>query len=151
MLRRAHPPPRVFVGHDRRTGGMERRVVVRMIEVPVRIDHDLHPRPETLQCGLELGPGGRNKRIDHDQAARVAQHHDVAAGTRQHGQILAEALRLDRHGAELRPKRREAIRLLGQDPAWDQCVGHGTSAQCRHRLQALASRAAHDFLARFTS
>ena len=80
-----------------------------------------------------------------------ADANHIAARSREQREILGELLGLDRDSADLRPKRREAIWLLGQDPAWDQCVGHGTSAQCRHRLQPLTSRAAHGFLARFTS
>src|SRR5438270_794515 len=112
-VRLAHAQLGVFVRNQRGTTGAERRVVVGVIEVPVRIDHEFHGRAESLERFLELGPRGRYERVHHHQAVGAVQHHDVAAGTGEQGEVLAEGLYLYGDSAKARPKRRHGILTAG--------------------------------------
>ncbi len=109
-MRLGHSLFRVFVGQDGGASGVQRRIVVGMVEVPVRIDYEFHRSiAQAVERRFQLGPSGRKESIYHELAVRSVQHHHVSAGTAEQSEIVGKLLRLNRRGSHLRAKVRHTI------------------------------------------
>ena len=68
-MRFGHAPLSVFVGEDRSSCGVKRRVVIGMVEVPVGVDDVFQwSVAKAIESLFDLGPGGRNESV-HDEFA----------------------------------------------------------------------------------
>ena len=84
IMRLGHALLSVFVRKDRGSGGVKRRVVVGMVEVPVGVDDAFHRRvAQAIESLFEPGPGGRNESV-HDEFAvwAVEDYHGFRRGRR---------------------------------------------------------------------
>src|SRR6202022_350296 len=102
VMRLGHSLLRIFVRQNRRASCVQRRVVVGVIEVPVRINHVFQRRTaQSIQRLFELWPRRRKESIHHELAVRSGQYHHVSARSAEQREIVKELLRLDGNSANL--------------------------------------------------
>jgi hypothetical protein len=95
--------------------GVQIGVIVRVVEMPVRVDHRLQRRiAQPIERCFQLRPGRRKKRVDHDFAIGPVQHYNVSSGPGKQREIFRQQLRLDRGSTHLRPDGREMV-------GWSRC------------------------------
>src|SRR5216684_5810843 len=101
IMRLGHILLRVVVGKDRGSCGVKRRVVVGMVEVPVRVD-DVFQRgiAKAIESCFELGPGGRNESVHDEFTVGTVEDYHASAGAGEHSDIVSKLLRLDGSGVE---------------------------------------------------
>src|SRR5437870_7711359 len=93
IMRLGHALPSVFVGKDRGSCGVKRRVVIGMVEVPVGVDDVFHRSvAKTIESIFELGPGGRNESVHHEFAVGAVEDYHASAGTGEHSYIVSKLL-----------------------------------------------------------
>ncbi len=120
---------------------MQIGVIVRVVEMPVRVDRRLQRCiAQPIERFFQLRPGRHKKRVDHDFAIGPVQHHNVSSGPGKQREIFRQRLRLDRGSAHLRPNGREMV-------GWSRCRllpgarNAGAQKACREKLrQQRASR-----------
>ena len=127
----------VFVGQHCGARGVQIGVIVRVVEMPVRVDHRLQRRiAQPIERCFQLRPGRQKKRVDHDFAIGPVQHYNVSSGPGKQREIFGQQLRLDRGSTHLRPDGSEMV-------GWSRCHLLPGAAQktCRKKLrQQRASR-----------
>src|SRR5258708_22707176 len=103
-MRLGHALLSVFVGQDRGSCGVKRRVVIGMVEVPVCVD-DVFQRSvaKATESLFESGPGGRNKSVHDEFAAGAVEGYNPSAWAVEHSDTIAKLLRFHRHRVELSP------------------------------------------------
>src|SRR5215469_17280784 len=70
-------------------------VMVRVIEMPVRVDYYLYRRiAQHIERFFQLRPGRHKKRVDHDFAIGSVQHHNISPGPGKQREIFRQRLRL---------------------------------------------------------
>ena len=89
----------VVMRENRGAGGVQRSVVVDVIEMPVRVD-DRFQRTfaDCVERFFELGPGGQNESVDHKLAVGPIEHDHVSARTGEQGEVVGKRLWVDRIG-----------------------------------------------------
>src|SRR5882757_3647072 len=109
-MRFRHALLSVFVGKDRGSCGVKRRVVIRVVEVPVGVD-DVFQRSvaEAIKSLFELRPGGRNKSVHDEFAVGAVEDYHASAGAGEHSDIVSKLLRLNKKGVELDTHIREQV------------------------------------------
>ncbi len=109
-MRLGHALLGVFVGKDRGSCGVKRRVVIGMVEVPVGVD-DVFERSvaKAIESLFEPGPGGRNESVHDEFAVGAVEDYHASAGAGEHRDIVSKLLRLDRSGIELGAHTREQV------------------------------------------
>src|SRR5712664_606185 len=109
-MRLGHALLSVFVGKDRGSRGVKRRVVIGMVEVPVSVDDFVHRSvAKAIESLFELGPGGRNESVHDEFAVGAVEDYHATAGAGEHGDIVSKLLRLDGSGVELGAHTREQV------------------------------------------
>src|SRR6202040_973320 len=85
VVRFGHALLGVFVGEDRSSCGVKRRVVIGVVEVPVGVD-DVFDRSiaKAIESLFELGPGGRNESIDDEFAVGATEDYHGSAWAGEH-------------------------------------------------------------------
>ena len=87
---------------DPRALGAEGLIAVRVVEMPVRVDHEVDlAAAELADPGLVLRHHLRELIVDEQYAVRADRRDDVAAHAEQHVEVVRELLRRDRRGSEL--------------------------------------------------
>src|ERR1700676_4731738 len=94
IMRLGHSLLRVFVGKDRGSCGAKSRVVIGVVEVPVRVD-DVFNRSiaKAIENLFEPGPGGCNKSVHGEFAFGAVRKVNSSAGAVQNGDIVSKLLR----------------------------------------------------------
>src|SRR5258707_6907216 len=110
IMRLGHALLSVFVGQDRGSCGVKRRVVIGMVEVPVCVD-DVFQRSvaKATESLFESGPGGRNKSVHDEFAVGAVEDYNASAGAVEHSDIVSKLLRFHRNGVELGAHTREQV------------------------------------------
>src|SRR6516162_740154 len=100
----------IVVRENPGAGGVQRRVVVDVIEMPVRVDDRFQgTAADCVERFFELGPGGQNESVDHKLAIGPFKHGHVSAGTGEQGEVFGKRLWVDRNGGHLRAKRGKRV------------------------------------------
>src|ERR1700761_3005159 len=98
-MRLRHPLLRVFVGKNRGSCSVKRRVVIGMVEVPMGVDDVFHRSiAKLIESLFEPGPGGRNESVHNEFAIGAVENHYASAGAGQHRDIVSERLRSEGSG-----------------------------------------------------
>jgi hypothetical protein len=80
VVRLRHPLPGVHVRDDLRACFVQMLIVVGVIEVPVRVDQQLHRGlADRIERLLQRRPRWRNERVDQQLAVAALQDDNVAA------------------------------------------------------------------------
>src|SRR3984893_15535482 len=96
IMRLGHALSSVFVGKDRGSCGVKRRIVIGMVEVPVGVDNVLHRGvAKAIESLFELGPGGRNESVHDEFSVGAVEDYHASAGAGEHSDIVSKLLRLD--------------------------------------------------------
>src|SRR4029077_1165266 len=91
----------VFMGKYRGPGGVKRRVVVGVVEVPVGVHDVFHRRvAKVVESLFEPGPGRRNERVHDEFAVGSVEDYHASAGAGEHRDIVSELLRFKWKGVE---------------------------------------------------
>src|SRR5271155_118855 len=108
IMRLGHILLRVFVGKDRGSCGVKRRVVICMVEVPVGVDDVFHRcAAKAIESFFEPGPRRRNESVHDEFAVWAVEYCHGSAGTVEHSDIVSELLRFHGNGVELGAHARE--------------------------------------------
>ena len=129
-------------------GLVEVRVVVGVIEVPVRVDEKgERPRPHRVNRGLELRPRRLHEAVGDELAVRACLDDHVAARPGEHGDSRHERRDRDRNRPHLGADRRQ--RIGWRRRLWLRCLCQqlrhtaargGTTGQHGTPTQQLATR-----------
>src|SRR6266853_5934598 len=93
IMRLGHALRSVFVGKDRGSCGVKRRVVIGMVEVPMGVDDVFHRSvAKAIESLFEPGPGGRNESVNDEFAVGTAEDYHGSAGAVEHGDIVSKLL-----------------------------------------------------------
>src|SRR5271155_5325000 len=90
IMRLGHILLRVFVGKDRGSCGVKRRVVICMVEVPVGVD-DVFQRSiaKAIESFFEPRPGRRNESVHNEFAVWAVEYCHGSARTVEHVTLSA--------------------------------------------------------------
>src|SRR5580693_798191 len=151
IMRLGHILLRVFVGKDRGSCGVKRRVVIGMVEVPVGVD-DVFQRgiAKAIESFFEPRPGGRNESVHDEFAVWAVEYCHGSAGTVEHGDIVSKLLRFHWNGVELcahtreqdgwrRCRFRESRRGSTEQPGGEKMRQKGTAGQRGRTSQYFAA------------
>ena len=95
---------------DRGSCGVEMRVVVGVVEVPVTVNEVFHRcAAKAIESFFEPGPGGRYETIHHEFAVGAVEYCHGSAGTVEHSDIVSKLLRFHGKGVEPRAHIREQV------------------------------------------
>jgi hypothetical protein len=96
------------VRKDRGSGGVKRRVVVGVVEVPVSVDDPFHWRvAQTIESLLEPGPRRRNESVHDEFAVWTVEDYHASARAGEHSDVVSKLLCFKRSGVELGAHTRE--------------------------------------------
>ncbi len=110
IMRLGHALLSVFVGKDRGSCGVKRRIVIGVVEVPVGVDGVFHRSVAKASESLfELGPSGRNESVHHEFAVGAIENYDGSARAVKHSDIVSQLLRFHGNGVELGAHTREQV------------------------------------------
>ncbi len=108
VVRLCHTRRGVFVGQHGGASGVQIGVIVRVIEMPVRVDIGFQGRiAQPIERFFQFRPRRQQKRVNHDFPVGPVQHHNVSSRPGKHGEIFRQWLCPDRGGAHLRQHGRE--------------------------------------------
>ena len=137
-----HHRRRVGVGDDARAGGAESEIAVGVVEVPMRVDGEVHALAADAGDGVAHFGNHLREHVVHDEHALLAHGRgDVAAQAEQHVKPLADLLRGHFGGVEVPTESGQQVRLRqrlvrrlfggcdggGQHREREQCFSHGAS------------------------
>jgi hypothetical protein len=124
----------VILRDDPGAGRMQPRIAVGMIEMPMRVDEVGNGL--VAERGERFGyprPGNADAGVDHHLAVGAGQHRDVAAGSLQRADVVAQLVGRDRRGrSAVLDQGDEAARfgigLAGRQPSAGRGVGGPANA-----------------------
>src|ERR1700676_2249265 len=97
IMRLGHALLGIFMGKDRGSCGVKRRVVIGMVEMPVGVDHVFNRSvAKAIESLFEPGPGGRNESVYDEFAVGTVEGYHGSAGAVEHSDIISQLLRLHR-------------------------------------------------------
>src|SRR5271155_1013749 len=129
IMRLGHILLRVFVGKDRGSCGVKRRVVICMVEVPVGVDDVFHRGiAKAIESLFEPGPRRRNESVHDEFAVWSVEYCHGSAWTVEHSDIVSKLLRFHWNGVELGAHTREQ---LGRRRHWVRIARCGGAEQLR--------------------
>jgi hypothetical protein len=130
----------VLVRKNRSAEGMQRGVVVGVVEVPVSINDEFQRGvAEAVEGLFELGPSRGNERVDDELAVGAVQHDHISARTGEEREVVREFLCLEGNGGHLRAK---AGNRIGGRGAGLLGMGRGGGVKERRRKKLREERAA---------
>jgi hypothetical protein len=98
------------VRQDRGSGGVKRRVVVGVVEVPVSVDDAFHWRvAQTIESLFEPGPGRRNESVHDEFAVWTVEDYNASPGAGEHCDVFGKPLCFQGSGVELCAHIREQV------------------------------------------
>ena len=110
-MRLGHALLSVFMGKDRGSCGVKRRVVIGMVEVPVGIDDVFHRSViDAVERLFESRPGGSNEGVHDEFTVGAIEDYHASAGAGVHRDIFSKPLRFEGSGVEPGAHTRQQIR-----------------------------------------
>ena len=101
-MRLGHPLRSVFVGKNRSSCSVKRRVVIGMVEVPVGVDDTFHRcTAKVIESLFEPGPRRRNERVHYEFSVGAVEDYHASPGAGEHRDVFTKLLRLEGSGIEL--------------------------------------------------